>query len=160
MQMTRLPTLDHGNRRQAVKVDPRRFTVDDPRYEVCATTGCWIWLGTLNAAGYGVVRVGHKNRMLAHRAFYEAFVGPIPADRALDHLCRTRPCVNPDHTRPCTRAENLLALGSQSPAMLNARKTHCAKGHPLVVRGNGTRGRYCKTCNQAQQRAAYAAKAN
>lgn len=65
---------------------------------------CWIWQMALNPSGYGLIP-GRGSR-LAHRAFYEDARGPIPGGPQLDHLCRTRCCVNPDHLEPVTNAEN------------------------------------------------------
>jgi len=74
------------------------------QHRVDEDTGCWEWLGhTQN--GYGHVGVGSKIKM-AHRAFYEELVGPIPEGMQLDHLCGNEGCVNPDHLDPCTSMEN------------------------------------------------------
>lgn len=74
-------------------------------------SGCWIW-PNLDVSGYGQIWVGSRNdgtrrRMLAHRASYETFCGPIPDGLGLDHLCATPACVNPDHLEPVTNRENL-----------------------------------------------------
>lgn len=69
---------------------------------------CWLWTGALNDSGYGVILIDdHRTLMYAHRVIYERFVGPIPAGMTLDHLCRTRHCVNPTHVEPVTNAENV-----------------------------------------------------
>jgi hypothetical protein len=68
-------------------------------------TNCWIWLGSLSKDGYGKKKVRGKNSM-AHRAVYETFKGKIPDGLKLDHLCRNRRCVNPDHLEPVTDALN------------------------------------------------------
>lgn len=67
--------------------------------------GCWVWTGSLLADGYGNLRDGAKVKR-AHRVSYETFVGPIPGGLEIDHLCRNRSCINPDHLEPVTRAEN------------------------------------------------------
>jgi hypothetical protein len=81
---------------------------------------------------------------------YEALVGPIPDGLFLDHTCRNRNCVNPQHLDPVTNKENILR-GEGSPAK-NARKTHCKNGHPLkgenLVRGSKGE-RVCRTCKNA-----------
>lgn len=68
-------------------------------------TGCWIWTGRLNRNGYGRAAIAGREPV-AHRAVYEALVGPIPSRRVLDHLCRNRRCVNPSHLEPVTVATN------------------------------------------------------
>ena len=74
------------------------------------TPGCWLWTGKLLPNGYGNVSTGPKgatSSTTAHRAVYEAFVGPISEGLQLDHLCRNRRCVNPAHMEPVTAAENV-----------------------------------------------------
>lgn len=75
-----------------------RITVDD--------NGCWIWTAARTGKGYGMC--WHASRFgLAHRAVYELLVGPIGIGLQLDHLCRVRECVNPDHLEPVTPSENV-----------------------------------------------------
>jgi len=74
--------------------------------------GCWLWTGFINRYGYGVLtalprKPGRARARAAHRVSYEWFVGPIPAGLTIDHLCRVRRCINPDHLEPVTNAENL-----------------------------------------------------
>ena len=76
-----------------------KFYVDD--------NGCWIWTAATVPAGYGIIAVTHGVLRRAHRLSYEFIVGPIPEGLDLDHLCRVRPCINPYHLEPVTRAENL-----------------------------------------------------
>lgn len=114
------------------------------------TDGCWLWTGARKAGGYGQIKVGEQSR-LAHRALYELLVGPIPEGLELDHLCRVRECVNPEHLEPVTRRENVLR--GVAPAAANARKTHCPQGHPYEGRNvyinAASGGRVCRTCNNA-----------
>ncbi len=71
-------------------------------------TPCWVWKYSLDGRGYGQLwnrKAGQPVR--AHRFYYELLVGPIPVGLDLDHLCRVKRCVNPDHLEPVTRAENI-----------------------------------------------------
>lgn len=87
---------------------------------------CWTWNGTINRYGYGEFAIGKKHYG-AHRVAYELSVAPIPAGLEIDHLCRNTRCVNPAHLEPVTPRENQLR--SNSVAGINARKTHCIRGH-------------------------------
>jgi hypothetical protein len=96
-------------------------------------TGCWLWLKGVQTSGYGQValeRKKHPRLRVAHRVSYELLRGPIPGGLTLDHLCRVRSCVNPDHLEPVTNRVNALR-GNGAPAR-HARQTHCLNGHPLT----------------------------
>ena len=69
-------------------------------------SGCWEWqYGT--QFGYGVARHNNK-KMPSHRVSYELYVGEIPAGLHIDHLCRNKLCVNPEHLEAVTQLENTL----------------------------------------------------
>lgn len=106
--------------------------------------GCWLWTGCLSDVGYGQIRIDYKVRG-AHVVAYLALVGSYDPTLDLDHLCRTRCCVNPAHLEPVTRAVNLArGLGTGMKE-----KTHCPAGHPYdaantyVYRGR----RSCRACH-------------
>lgn len=117
--------------------------------------GCWIWLGA-HTDGYGMWWSRELNRcVLAHRVAYELLVGPIPDGLQLDHLCRVRDCVNPEHLEVVTSRENTLR-SPIAPAAVNARKTHCPRGHEytpenIIWKRNPT-GRGCRECDKARKR--------
>lgn len=66
---------------------------------------CWIWTGSCNDVGYGYFN--HPDTGYAHRAAYLLLVGPIPEGAELDHLCRNKSCVKPDHLEPVTARVNV-----------------------------------------------------
>lgn len=68
-------------------------------------SGCWVWDGSTDGRGYGIVTVKGKLAK-AHRVFYERFVGPISEGLELDHVCRNRLCCNPEHLDAVTHGEN------------------------------------------------------
>lgn len=110
--------------------------------------GCWLFTGSLNHQGYGVLSPDLRPR-IAHRFTYEVLVGSIPQGLTLDHLCRNRACVNPAHMEPVTMRENTLRGNGRSA--VNARKTHCPRSHPLsgdnlYLSAEGER--HCRQCRR------------
>lgn len=118
-------------------------------------TGCWLWLG-----GWGAGRKGQRYGMFnsgsgewyAHRFSYRLHRGEIPAGLVIDHLCRNRVCVNPDHMEIVTQEENKRR--GTSPCANNERKTHCKRGHPLVSENlrASKQGRACAECARMHDR--------
>ena len=117
--------------------------------EACPESGCWLWLGKLNAGGYGCY--GPRP---AHRVAYEAIVGPVGAGLDMDHLCRTRHCCHPLHVEPVTRRENLLR--GETIAARNAAATHCPRGHEYTPENTYIRpsngARKCRACQREKAR--------
>jgi hypothetical protein len=114
---------------------------------------CWLWLGCRTSRGYGELwDLIEKKQRVVHRLAYEWLVGPIPDGFHIDHLCRNRLCVNPKHLEPVTSQVNTLR--GTGPSALNARKTHCLRGHPLSGSnlGRQRKGRFCLTCDRAYRR--------
>lgn len=81
------------------------FTNFLKKVEKIPFTDCWIWFGALGSNGYGTFYKNNKN-MGAHRASYEFFVGEIPQDMVIMHLCDCKHCVNPSHLKPGTVKDN------------------------------------------------------
>lgn len=75
------------------------------RSEPLVWSDCIIWTGSPTTAGYGVVYV-NKIPTPAHRYAWERENGPIPSGMLVDHTCHVRSCVNADHLRLATRAQN------------------------------------------------------
>ena len=118
--------------------------------------GCWLWTATTATGGYGNFGIKRlKKTVYAHRYAYEEIKGQIPDGLQIDHLCRVRSCVNPDHMEAVTRTENLSR--GFGPAAVNARKVVCVRGHPY----NETNTRYwrnkrlCRICDKILHREAY-----
>ena len=116
--------------------------------KIIVTDGCWHWCGRLSRSGYGQVGYAGKRNLQAHRVVYEMERGPVADGLHLDHLCRNRACVRPDHMDPVSGRVNILR--GQSPTANNSRKTHCAHGHELSGDNLGVCGgrRFCRACKR------------
>jgi hypothetical protein len=85
-------------------LDPRAKIEDSSLPE--PMSGCWLWLGKLYRNGYGSAWT-HGAEAYAHRASWEAFVGPIPTGLSVLHRCDTPACVNPEHLWLGTHRDNM-----------------------------------------------------
>ncbi|MCA1572428.1 MAG: HNH endonuclease [Chloroflexi bacterium] len=125
-----------------------------PRRSTPASSPATSWLGGTVEFSVGSRTDNSRRSVLAHRWSYETFVGPIPEALALDHLCRNRSCVNPEHLEPVTAGENIRR---GETGLLNRSKTCCPAGHEYdaentyIWRG----GRRCRRCNTAAALAYY-----
>lgn len=119
-------------------------------------SGCYVWMGALGTHGYGRIRISGRI-FRVHNVAYELLVGSIQAGLLLDHLCRVRACWRPEHLEPVTNRENIMR-GTGITA-INAKKTHCHRGHALSGANLGTfkSGRYCRECQRARSAAHYQA---
>jgi hypothetical protein len=118
-------------------------------HSVTAPSGCRIWIAARSEAGYGRLATGY-----AHRLSYETHVGPIPPGMQIDHLCRRRACIRPEHLQAVSIATN-SARSMSIPAM-NARRTYCLRGHAFAEHGfiDGRGNRACRPCSRERWRAA------
>jgi hypothetical protein len=149
-QRFRLGTLDLS----VVDLEPRKRGGDpfERMQRFIQPTGCcWYWTGSLDGKGYGRISVG--NRLVrAHRWVYTVLVGAIPDGLMLDHLCRNKVCVNPDHLEPVTNRENLLRGRG---VVLHPVTTHCKHGHaytPDNTRINRKGRKVCRRCESNRRR--------
>lgn len=113
--------------------------------------GCWSWTAGHYADGRGIFnRDGRIGSRFAYRIAYEWLVGPVPEGLELDHLCRNPNCCNPEHLEPVTHRVN-LRRAPDIQFYVNARKTHCPRGHEYTVPNTGWSKRwtrYCKACTR------------
>ena len=109
---------------------------------------CILWVGAVNSTGYGCFAVDGKSQ-LAHRVAWEAINGPISDGLTIDHLCRTRNCVNVAHMEVVTAAENLRRARRLEIGM------ECKRGHVMESAADWyqhPRGsRECRACRTAYQ---------
>lgn len=111
--------------------------------------GCWEWPAqSCFDSGYGRFTIQTRN-VRAHRVSYVWEYGDIPDGLQLDHLCRNRRCVRPDHMEAVTSRTNTLR--GVSPVAENAVKTHCTRGHEFTPENTYEHGgrRHCRACRLA-----------
>lgn len=120
-----------------------------------ALTGCHLWTGAKSTSGYGQAHVSGVATTV-HRISWTQTNGPIPAGLQLDHLCRTRNCVNPEHLELVTNRTN--ALRGTGITAVNAHKTDCKRGHSLTGANLVTRDntRRCASCRKAYDMSRFA----
>jgi hypothetical protein len=165
-----LPKPYHAAPRGLTLIEKLDYFTEKPDGE----DGCWLYTGTITkgrgTAGYGHISIPGVpgKKMLAHRASYEARVGPIPDGMSLDHECHNRDlsclggdtclhrrCINPAHLTPETRAQNRRKAGLARDRKPWLDTDLCPKGHQFIpdntvvyTKKNGYSQRFCRTCQR------------
>jgi hypothetical protein len=117
---------------------------------------CWLWLAYTNSDGYGLFAIwedGHTHTERAHVVAWGVTRGAVPDGLVLDHLCRIRSCVNPDHLEPVTNAENIRR--GMAPTIVAYREGTCLRGFHEMTGANAMsvgQGRTCRECHRARRR--------
>lgn len=109
---------------------------------------CWLWRAGRKDSGYATFDVEGVT-FRAHKWYWEQINGPVPIGFELDHLCKIRHCVNPEHLELVSHYENVMR--SSNIMAVHSRKTHCPSGHEYNL--ENTRlyqdRRYCKLCGNS-----------
>jgi len=123
------------------------------RIKIDPVTKCWNWTGTLRPDGYGLIYLAElKKQLRVHRVVYELLVKKIESGLVIDHLCRNRKCVNPNHLEQVSIKTNTLR--GISPVVQKKNQTHCKYGHELLGENlyihpkRNTRN--CKKCSNSK----------
>jgi hypothetical protein len=117
------------------------------RSAVDETTGCWLWRRSVSSNGYGNAYFD-KKYILAHRLSYQTFIGPLTPGLQVDHLCRNRLCVNPEHLEEVSQQMNIRRQfdGVEDLSL-------CPRGHDRAFSKTDRRGYLvCSICMQKYRR--------
>ena len=166
-------TLNKGGRPRSILVRDLAWLIERTLPE--PNSGCWLWTANISGAGYGKYKAERRS-CLAHRTAYELVKGPIPTGLQIDHLCRVRCCINPDHLEAVTISVNQrrglspakIREQHKAVAMRQRAKTHCPHGHEYTPENLITRtsppyrrpSRMCRICENANQRLRHNEKRN
>lgn len=99
-------------------------------------SGCWLWLGGMESRGdYGTFTMralGYIGKK-AHRVSYEMFVEDIPEGMVVMHTCDIPSCINPDHLRLGTQAENMRDMALKGRQAKGSSHGHYKHGRYIGV---------------------------
>ena len=118
---------------------------------------CWVWTNHKPRPDGYVKIVYKKKQVLIHRLSYEVFKDELTKGLEIDHLCRNKLCINPDHLEEVTHKENVLR--GISPMAINAKKTICNRGHKFTEQNTyiepKTGKRHCRICSSINEHNSY-----
>lgn len=149
-ELRRRRAVRSASERFWARVDKAGATPDDRP----GLGACWVWMRGGVGTGYGSFDLPGRVKVLAHRWAYETEVGPIPDGMVLDHLCRNRRCVRPEHLEPVTALENLRRGAGY--ALRNGMRNSCRNGHEYTPENTyldpTKRTVRCRECARARDR--------
>jgi hypothetical protein len=145
--------MKKGDKRTAGSPETRFWS------KVTKTERCWIWNGCITKGprgGYGKFSITSRKSMMAHMFAANLEAGPIEKGKQHHHVCENKRCVrwHPDHVTRVDGKVHMIKLSPKTFGYLNAHKTHCIYGHPLVP-GNLTserNRRRCRICARRRNR--------
>ena len=117
---------------------------------------CWEWTGLIDEKGYGRFHLGNNKYAKAHRYSF-LLKNKIDQGFVIDHICRNRACVNPEHLRQATPRQNAIE-NSISITAMNSKKTHCKHGHEFTIENTIIRPRRdvitrgCRACKKLSRK--------
>lgn len=118
-------------------------------------SSCWFFNGAKHHGGYG--KTSSLGRFLfAHRASYEVFKGKIPHGLTIDHLCKNKLCINPEHLEAVPLTVNVMR--GNGPPSKNLKKSTCRFGHTFSIKKTKSKKgyqRFCKECASTQNHILY-----
>lgn len=120
-------------------------------------SGCWEWAKSINTHGYGSFWLGGRH-LLAHRAAYDIFIGPIPPGMFVCHTCDNRKCINPEHLFLGSVLTNNQDTSKKGRCRCSAQHYRfCKHGHEYTpentyVAKTGRQQRRCRICLNERQR--------
>jgi hypothetical protein len=98
---------------------------------------CWIWTGTSQSQGYGILRRHVWGELLTHRWIYKHTYGELPPDLMVRHKCDVKACVNPAHLEIGTSQDNVGDMIARHPHACGRKLSDAQIAEILEMRATG-----------------------